>query len=80
MPLRVPTDHQREAEGPRGEAADQACENDQDEVGCEALFLRVAPEVVVARAGERPSSVTWPPSRDWRPTARRRAGQTLPGP
>ena len=32
-------DHERKAEGARGEAADQAGENDQDEIGCDAQCL-----------------------------------------
>ena len=32
-------DHQRQAQGASAEAADQARENDQDEIGCDAQCL-----------------------------------------
>jgi len=72
-------DNKRQAQRARAESSDQAREYDQNEIGCDAQFFSVAPGVW--GEGRRAAlAVIWLRSRDWRPTARRRAGQTLPGP
>ena len=49
-------DHQRDAEKPRCDPADQAGEDDQDEIGCDTQRVQLSSAFITRGLDQRPSS------------------------